>query len=170
MGFDIRECEDSADGRIIGHRRCGPHTLATQQDRFATLPVGRTVGLISQMGANSRQICNGVCQVQSMPDRGAHRCLAWLRPRQLRPRRKADGQLVSQHARRTAEFWGPVADLKRSNGSRSRNRPGSMAKQDRATTVAEDFHLVEFVQVGLKSRGYVLGPLVVDPVSDGLGR
>ncbi|MEQ3730134.1 MAG: hypothetical protein ABNH38_22315 [Tateyamaria sp.] len=45
-----------------------------------------------------------------------------------------------------------------------------MAKQDRATTLAEDFHLVEFVQVGHKSRGYVLGSLVVDPASDGIGR
>jgi len=38
-----------------------------------------------------------------------------------------------------------------------------MAKQDRATTVAEDIHLVESVQRGLKSRGYVPGPLVLDP-------
>ncbi len=170
MRFDKRECKNSTNGRTLGHRRCGPHTLATQQDRFATLPVDHTFGLISQMGPNSRQICNGVCQVQSMPDRGAHQCLAWLRPRQPRSRRKADGRLVSQHARRTAEFWGPVAALKRLNGSRLRNRPGSMAKQDRATTLAEDFHLVEFVQVGHKSRGYVLGSLVVDPASDGLGR
>ena len=40
-----------------------------------------------------------------------------------------------------------------------------MAKQDRATTVEEDIHLVESVQRGLKSRGYVPGPLVVDPAS-----
>jgi hypothetical protein len=38
-----------------------------------------------------------------------------------------------------------------------------MASQDRATTVEEDIHLVESVQRGLKSRGYVPGPLVVDP-------
>ncbi|SLN37720.1 Naphthalene 1,2-dioxygenase subunit alpha [Roseovarius litorisediminis] len=38
-----------------------------------------------------------------------------------------------------------------------------MAIQDRATTVEEDIHLVESVQKGLKSRGYVPGPLVVDP-------
>ncbi|MDU8945728.1 aromatic ring-hydroxylating oxygenase subunit alpha [Ovoidimarina sediminis] len=38
-----------------------------------------------------------------------------------------------------------------------------MAIQDRATTVEEDIHLVESVQRGLKSRGYVPGPLVVDP-------
>ncbi|WP_424976664.1 aromatic ring-hydroxylating oxygenase subunit alpha [Dinoroseobacter sp. S124A] len=40
-----------------------------------------------------------------------------------------------------------------------------MAQQDRATTVEEDIHLVESVQRGLKSRGYVPGPLVVDPAS-----
>ena len=38
-----------------------------------------------------------------------------------------------------------------------------MAVQDRDTTVAEDIGLVESVQRGLKSRGYVPGPLVVDP-------
>ena len=38
-----------------------------------------------------------------------------------------------------------------------------LAVQDRATTVEEDIHLVESVQCGLKSRGYVPGPLVVDP-------
>lgn len=38
-----------------------------------------------------------------------------------------------------------------------------MAKQDRSTTVEEDIHLVESVQRGLRSRGYVPGPLVVDP-------
>ncbi len=38
-----------------------------------------------------------------------------------------------------------------------------MATQDRATTVEEDIHLVESVQRGLRSRGYVPGPLVVDP-------
>lgn len=38
-----------------------------------------------------------------------------------------------------------------------------MARQDRATTVEEDIHLVESVQRGLKSRGYVPGPLVIDP-------
>jgi hypothetical protein len=36
-----------------------------------------------------------------------------------------------------------------------------MASQDRATTVEEDIHLVESVQRGLKSRGYVPGPLVL---------
>ena len=38
-----------------------------------------------------------------------------------------------------------------------------MAIQDRQTTVEEDIHLVESVQRGLKSRGYVPGPLVLDP-------
>ena len=38
-----------------------------------------------------------------------------------------------------------------------------LAQQDRATTVEEDIHLVESVQRGLGSRGYVPGPLVVDP-------
>ncbi len=38
-----------------------------------------------------------------------------------------------------------------------------MAAQDRATTVEEDIKLVESVQRGLKSRGYVPGPLVLDP-------
>jgi len=38
-----------------------------------------------------------------------------------------------------------------------------MALQDRATTAEEDIHLVESVQRGLKSRGYVPGPLVIDP-------
>jgi phenylpropionate dioxygenase-like ring-hydroxylating dioxygenase large terminal subunit len=38
-----------------------------------------------------------------------------------------------------------------------------MASQDRATTVEEDIQLVESVQRGLNSRGYVPGPLVVDP-------
>ncbi|MEL7097539.1 MAG: aromatic ring-hydroxylating dioxygenase subunit alpha [Pseudomonadota bacterium] len=38
-----------------------------------------------------------------------------------------------------------------------------LAVQDRATTVEEDIHLVESVQRGLKSRGYVPGPLVLDP-------
>lgn len=38
-----------------------------------------------------------------------------------------------------------------------------LAKQDRATTVEEDIHLVESVQRGLSSRGYRPGPLVVDP-------
>ena len=39
----------------------------------------------------------------------------------------------------------------------------SLAQQDRETTVEEDIHLVESVHKGLKSRGYVPGPLVVDP-------
>ena len=38
-----------------------------------------------------------------------------------------------------------------------------LAQQDRATTVEEDIHLVESVQRGLNSKGYVPGPLVVDP-------
>lgn len=38
-----------------------------------------------------------------------------------------------------------------------------LAVQDRETTVEEDIGLVESVQRGLKSRGYVPGPLVVDP-------
>ena len=38
-----------------------------------------------------------------------------------------------------------------------------MAIQDRETTVEEDIGLVESVQKGLRSRGYVPGPLVVDP-------
>ena len=38
-----------------------------------------------------------------------------------------------------------------------------LARQDRDTTVAEDITLVESVQRGLGSRGYVPGPLVVDP-------
>ena len=38
-----------------------------------------------------------------------------------------------------------------------------LAVQDRETTVEEDIHLVESVQAGLGSRGYVPGPLVVDP-------
>ena len=40
-----------------------------------------------------------------------------------------------------------------------------LAVQDRETTVEEDIHLVESVQRGLKSRGYVPGPLVLDPNS-----
>ncbi|MEL6998470.1 MAG: aromatic ring-hydroxylating dioxygenase subunit alpha [Pseudomonadota bacterium] len=38
-----------------------------------------------------------------------------------------------------------------------------LAIQDRATTVEEDILLVESVQKGLGSRGYVPGPLVLDP-------
>jgi len=38
-----------------------------------------------------------------------------------------------------------------------------LAAQDRETTVAEDVRLVESVQRGLGSRGYVPGPLVLDP-------
>lgn len=38
-----------------------------------------------------------------------------------------------------------------------------LAVQDRETTVEEDIGLVESVQRGLNSRGYVPGPLVVDP-------
>jgi len=38
-----------------------------------------------------------------------------------------------------------------------------LAVQDRETTVEEDIHLVESVQRGLNSRGYVPGPLVLDP-------
>lgn len=40
-----------------------------------------------------------------------------------------------------------------------------LAVQDRETTVEEDIHLVESGQRGLNSRGYVPGPLVVDPQS-----
>jgi phenylpropionate dioxygenase-like ring-hydroxylating dioxygenase large terminal subunit len=40
-----------------------------------------------------------------------------------------------------------------------------LAVQDRETTVEEDIGLVESVQVGMKSRGYVPGPLVIDPTS-----
>jgi len=40
-----------------------------------------------------------------------------------------------------------------------------LAVQDRETTVEEDIHLVESVQRGLSSRGYVPGPLVIDPAS-----
>ena len=39
----------------------------------------------------------------------------------------------------------------------------TLAVQDRSTTVEEDIGLVESVQRGLNSRGYVPGPLVVDP-------
>ena len=39
----------------------------------------------------------------------------------------------------------------------------ALAVQDRETTVEEDIHLVESVQNGLQSRGYVPGPLVIDP-------
>ncbi|MEM6477579.1 MAG: aromatic ring-hydroxylating dioxygenase subunit alpha [Pseudomonadota bacterium] len=39
----------------------------------------------------------------------------------------------------------------------------ALAVQDRETTVAEDIELVESVQRGLGSRGYVPGPLVIDP-------
>ncbi len=38
-----------------------------------------------------------------------------------------------------------------------------IAIQDRQTTVEEDIRLVESVQRGLRSRGYVPGPLVIDP-------
>lgn len=38
-----------------------------------------------------------------------------------------------------------------------------LAQQDLDTTVAEDVRLVESVQRGLNSRGYVPGPLVIDP-------
>jgi len=38
-----------------------------------------------------------------------------------------------------------------------------LAVEDRDTTVEEDIHLVESVQRGVHSRGYVSGPLVVDP-------
>ena len=37
-----------------------------------------------------------------------------------------------------------------------------LAQQDRNTTVQEDINLVESVQRGMKSRGYQLGPLVID--------
>ena len=48
-------------------------------------------------------------------------------------------------------------------GSEENEIVRQMAVQDRETTVAEDIGLVESVQRGLKSRGYVPGPLVVDP-------
>lgn len=38
----------------------------------------------------------------------------------------------------------------------------ALAVQDRETTVEEDVHLVESVQCGFHSRGYVPGPLVLD--------
>jgi len=38
-----------------------------------------------------------------------------------------------------------------------------LAIQDRSTTVEEDIRLVESVQLGLQSRGYKPGPLVIDP-------
>jgi len=38
-----------------------------------------------------------------------------------------------------------------------------LARQDRETTVEEDIRLVESVQLGLGSRGYKPGPLVIDP-------
>lgn len=38
-----------------------------------------------------------------------------------------------------------------------------ISQQDRATTDEEDIHIVESVQRGLKSHGYLPGPLVVDP-------
>lgn len=41
----------------------------------------------------------------------------------------------------------------------------ALAQQDLDTTVAEDITLVESVQKGLHSRGYVPGPLVLDPNS-----
>lgn len=50
-----------------------------------------------------------------------------------------------------------------SAGGREDQSVRHMAKQDRSTTVEEDIHLVESVQRGLRSRGYVPGPLVVDP-------
>ena len=39
----------------------------------------------------------------------------------------------------------------------------ALARQDLATTVAEDVALVSSVQRGLASRGYTAGPLVIDP-------
>ncbi|MCH9758978.1 MAG: aromatic ring-hydroxylating dioxygenase subunit alpha, partial [Proteobacteria bacterium] len=38
-----------------------------------------------------------------------------------------------------------------------------LAQQDRETTVEEDIGLVESVQRGMASRGYVPGPLIIDP-------
>jgi len=38
-----------------------------------------------------------------------------------------------------------------------------LALQDRETTVEEDIGLVESVHTGLKSKGYIPGPLVLDP-------
>ncbi|MEM9205205.1 MAG: aromatic ring-hydroxylating dioxygenase subunit alpha [Pseudomonadota bacterium] len=48
-------------------------------------------------------------------------------------------------------------------GGEEDDRVRQLAIQDRETTVEEDIHLVESVQRGLRSRGYVPGPLVVDP-------
>ncbi len=49
------------------------------------------------------------------------------------------------------------------DGETDRTVIRELAQQDRETTVEEDVRLVESVQRGLKSRGYVPGPLVVDP-------
>jgi phenylpropionate dioxygenase-like ring-hydroxylating dioxygenase large terminal subunit len=58
-----------------------------------------------------------------------------------------------------------VVDFRGTNyvGGEEKDILRQMAVQDRETTVAEDIGLVESVQRGLKSRGYVPGPLVVDP-------
>lgn len=48
-------------------------------------------------------------------------------------------------------------------GGRDSDVVRRLAVQDRATTVEEDIRIVEAVQRGLGSRGYVPGPLVIDP-------
>ena len=48
-------------------------------------------------------------------------------------------------------------------GDAGRDIVEQLAIQDRETTVEEDIGLVESVQRGLASRGYVPGPLVIDP-------
>ena len=48
-------------------------------------------------------------------------------------------------------------------GGHKSDEISALAVQDRQTTVEEDIHLVESVQRGLNSRGYVPGPLVLDP-------
>ena len=50
-----------------------------------------------------------------------------------------------------------------SKGGEDNEAVRKLAVQDRETTVEEDIHLVESVQRGLSSRGYVPGPLVLDP-------
>ncbi len=50
-----------------------------------------------------------------------------------------------------------------SSGGQSNEVIERLAQQDLDTTVAEDVRLVESVQRGLSSRGYIPGPLVIDP-------
>ena len=44
-----------------------------------------------------------------------------------------------------------------------KTKPFENGDSDRQTTVEEDIRLVESVQRGLRSRGYVPGPPVIDP-------